>query len=60
MSRLLIATRRSRLALWQAEHIKARLEQLHAGLAVDLLPMSTRGDELLEVGLVLKAAPLKL
>jgi len=48
MSRLLIATRRSRLALWQAEHIKARLEQLHAGLAVDLLPMSTRGDELLD------------
>ena len=46
MKRLVIATRRSRLALWQAEHVKARLEALHAGLAVALSPMSTRGDEL--------------
>jgi hydroxymethylbilane synthase len=46
--RLTIATRRSRLALWQAEHIKAELERLHAGLAVALLPMSTRGDEVLD------------
>jgi hydroxymethylbilane synthase len=46
--RLRIATRRSRLALWQAAHVKARLEALHAGLAVELLPLSTRGDELLE------------
>jgi hydroxymethylbilane synthase len=49
--RLRIATRRSRLALWQAEHVKARLEAQHAGLAVELLPLSTRGDELLEVRL---------
>jgi hydroxymethylbilane synthase len=48
---LRIATRRSRLALWQAEHVKARLEALHAGLAVSLVPLSTRGDELLEVSL---------
>ena len=47
-ARLTIATRRSRLALWQAGHVKARLEALHAGLAVALLPLSTRGDELLE------------
>ena len=46
--RLVIATRRSRLALWQAEHVKARLEALHKGLAVELLPLSTRGDELLD------------
>jgi hydroxymethylbilane synthase len=46
--RLRIATRRSRLALWQAGHVKARLEALHTGLAVELLPLSTRGDELLE------------
>src|SRR5258708_2750844 len=46
--RLVIATRKSRLALWQAEHIKDRLEQLHRGLAVELLPLSTRGDELLD------------
>lgn len=46
--RLVIATRRSRLALWQAEHVKARLEGLHKDLAVELLPLSTRGDELLD------------
>jgi hydroxymethylbilane synthase len=48
---LRIATRRSRLALWQAEHVKARLEALHPGLQVSLVPLSTRGDELLEVSL---------
>ena len=48
LQRLTIATRRSRLALWQAEHIKKELERLHAGLAVELLPMSTRGDEILD------------
>jgi hydroxymethylbilane synthase len=46
--RRVIATRRSRLALWQAEHVKARLKGLHPGLAVELLPLSTRGDELLD------------
>jgi hydroxymethylbilane synthase len=48
MKRLVIATRRSRLALWQAGHIKQRLEALHSGLAVELLPLSTRGDELID------------
>src|SRR5438477_8603448 len=48
VQRLTIATRRSRLALWQAEHIKARLQALHPKLTVDLLPLSTRGDELLD------------
>ena len=48
LARLTIATRRSRLALWQAGHVKARLEAAHPGLAVALLPLSTRGDELLE------------
>ena len=47
--RLVIATRRSRLALWQAEHVKALLEA--RGLAAELLPMSTRGDELLQASL---------
>ncbi|MEA3195474.1 MAG: hydroxymethylbilane synthase [Betaproteobacteria bacterium] len=46
--KLVIATRRSRLALWQAEHVKARLEALHGGLEVELLAMTTRGDELLD------------
>jgi hydroxymethylbilane synthase len=51
VSKLVIATRRSRLALWQAEHVKARLEKAHAGLAVTLLPMTTTGDEMLEARL---------
>lgn len=44
MTRLVIATRRSRLALWQAEHVKAQLAA--RGHAVELLAMTTRGDEL--------------
>jgi hydroxymethylbilane synthase len=48
MKRVVIATRRSRLALWQAEHVKQRLEALHGRLAVELLPLSTRGDEILD------------
>ena len=48
VKKLVIATRRSRLALWQASHIKERLQGLHPGLTVELLPLSTRGDELLD------------
>ena len=48
---LRVATRRSRLALWQAEHVKARLEALHSDLRVTLVPLSTRGDELLDISL---------
>jgi hydroxymethylbilane synthase len=43
-SRIVIATRESALALWQAEHVKARLESLHPGLEVALLGMTTEGD----------------
>lgn len=50
-NRFVIGTRRSRLALWQAGHVKARLEALHAELRVELLPISTRGDELIEATL---------
>jgi hydroxymethylbilane synthase len=46
MNKLVIATRRSRLALWQAEHVKSLLEK--RGLEISLLPLSTRGDELLD------------
>jgi hydroxymethylbilane synthase len=46
--KLVIATRRSRLALWQADHVKHRLEALHRGLAVETLALSTRGDELID------------
>ncbi|MBY6064618.1 hydroxymethylbilane synthase [Pseudidiomarina sediminum] len=48
---LRIATRKSLLAMWQAEHIKARLEALHDGLTVELLPMSTKGDIILDTPL---------
>ncbi|HEV7476675.1 MAG TPA: hydroxymethylbilane synthase [Burkholderiales bacterium] len=44
--KLTIATRRSRLALWQAEHVKGLLQS--RGHDVGLLPLSTRGDELLD------------
>jgi hydroxymethylbilane synthase len=49
--RVVIATRRSRLALWQADHVKHKLEALYPGLAVELLALSTKGDELLEARL---------
>jgi hydroxymethylbilane synthase len=47
-SPLRIATRKSPLALWQAEHVAARLREAQPGLAVELLPLSTRGDEELD------------
>lgn len=46
-----IATRKSALALWQAEYVKARLEQVHPGLKVSLVPMVSRGDKLLDAPL---------
>ena len=48
MPTIRIATRKSPLALWQSEHVAARLRQAHPGLAVELVPMSTRGDEVLD------------
>lgn len=45
---LRIATRKSQLALWQTEHVAARLRALDPGLRVELLPLSTRGDEVLD------------
>ena len=48
---LRIATRGSPLALWQAEHVAARLQALHPQLEVSLLTMKTRGDKLLDAPL---------
>lgn len=48
---LKIATRQSPLALWQAQYVKARLEQAHPGLNVELVPMVTRGDVILDTPL---------
>ncbi len=45
---LKIATRKSALALWQAEYVKARLEHYHPDLIVELLPMVTKGDIILD------------
>jgi len=49
--RVRIATRKSALALWQAEYVKARLEFFHPGLVVELVPMSTQGDKILDTPL---------
>jgi hydroxymethylbilane synthase len=46
--RLTIATRRSALALWQSEQVRTRLIASHRHLAVELLGLSTRGDEVLD------------
>ncbi|MGB3749355.1 MAG: hydroxymethylbilane synthase [Rhodanobacter sp.] len=48
LSTLRIATRKSALALWQAEHVAALLRAAHPGLVVELVPLSTRGDEILD------------
>lgn len=45
---LTIATRNSPLALWQAEYVKAELEKHHPGLKVELLGMTTKGDQILD------------
>lgn len=46
-----IATRKSALALWQAEYVKAELERHHPGLEVSLVPMVSKGDKILDVPL---------
>jgi hydroxymethylbilane synthase len=45
---LRIATRKSALALWQAEHVAGLLRAAHPGLHVELVPLTTRGDEILD------------
>lgn len=51
MSTLRIATRKSPLALWQAEHVRSLLRKTFPDLDIDLLPMSTQGDKLLDAPL---------
>ena len=48
MNKLVIASRESKLAMWQAEHIKARLEALYPQLTVEILGMTTQGDQILD------------
>jgi len=46
-----IATRKSALALWQAEYVKAQLEKHHENITVELVPMTTKGDIILDTPL---------
>jgi len=46
--RIVIATRESRLALWQAEHVRGLLQKLYPSCSVELLGMTTRGDQILD------------
>ena len=46
-----LATRQSALALWQTEHVAARLRAAHPGLTVELVPMTTRGDRIIDLPL---------
>ncbi|MBK1649239.1 hydroxymethylbilane synthase [Rhabdochromatium marinum] len=48
---LKIATRKSPLAMWQAEHVAAALGRLHPDLRVEIIGMTTRGDKLLDAPL---------
>ncbi len=51
MKKLIIATRGSKLALWQSNHIKELLEKFHKGLSVELKIMKTKGDKILDTPL---------
>lgn len=51
MSALRIATRKSPLALWQAEHVARLLREKHPGLDIELVALSTQGDKLLDAPL---------
>ncbi len=50
-SKLRIATRKSPLALWQAEYVKSRLLEIRPNLEVELVTMSTKGDKILDTPL---------
>jgi len=51
LKKLVIASRGSQLALWQSEHIKARLEELNPGMEVEIKIYKTTGDKILDVPL---------
>jgi hydroxymethylbilane synthase len=52
MQKIRLATRESALALWQTEHVAARLREAHPDLEVELVPMTTRGDQAIDQPLV--------
>ncbi len=51
-NKIVIATRKSLLALWQARYVEGRLKKQYPDLEVELLPVSTKGDEILDRPLV--------
>ncbi|CAO1669748.1 hydroxymethylbilane synthase [Halomonas sp. NYA30] len=51
ITKLRIATRKSQLAMWQAEYVRDRLMAEHSGLEVELVPLSTKGDKILDTPL---------
>ncbi len=51
ITKLRIATRKSQLAMWQAEYVRDRLMAAHDGLEVELVPLSTKGDKILDTPL---------
>ena len=51
MRTLRIATRKSPLALWQAEYVKARLLTYHPKLTIELVTFTTQGDKILDTPL---------
>jgi hydroxymethylbilane synthase len=46
--KLVIASRESRLAMWQAEHVRARLNALYPQCSIEILGMTTKGDQILD------------
>lgn len=50
-ARIRIATRKSPLAMWQADHVRQLLERAHPGIEVELIGMTTRGDKFVDVPL---------
>src|SRR5690606_28692073 len=51
MQTLRIGTRKSPLAMWQAEYVRDRLLAAHDDLEVELVPIETKGDKILDVAL---------
>lgn len=50
--KIVIATRESLLALWQAEYVKKRIEDTYPVIQVELLPVTTKGDQILDRSLL--------
>ena len=51
LNKLRIATRKSPLALWQANYVKEQLYQIHEGIEVELIGLQTKGDQILDTPL---------